>query len=68
MTAYHGLVHRGNLKKGETVLITGAGGGMGMSAIQIAKLCGAKVIAAASDDEKLKGEREGRWRREKLKD
>mmetsp|Transcript_23551 Transcript_23551/g.36725 ORF Transcript_23551/g.36725 Transcript_23551/m.36725 type:complete len:338 (-) Transcript_23551:28-1041(-) len=53
MTAYHGLVQRGNLKEGETVLITGAGGGMGMSAIQIAKLCGAKVIAAASDDAKL---------------
>jgi len=52
-TAYHGLITRGNLKKGETVLITGAGGGMGIPAVQIAKILGATVIAAASSAEKL---------------
>jgi NADPH:quinone reductase len=57
MTAYHGLIQRGNLKANEVVLVTGAGGGMGLSAIQIAKLCGARVIAAASEDVKL----EGKW-------
>jgi len=53
MTAYHALVHRGELKKGETLLITGAGGGMGVAAVQLAKILGAKVIAGASDDTKL---------------
>jgi NADPH2:quinone reductase len=53
MTAYNGLVTRGNLKKGETLLVTGAGGGMGLAAIQLGKLLGAKVIAAASSDDKL---------------
>eukprot|EP00008_Paramoeba_atlantica_P012262 CAMPEP_0201475694 /NCGR_PEP_ID=MMETSP0151_2-20130828/1067_1 /ASSEMBLY_ACC=CAM_ASM_000257 /TAXON_ID=200890 /ORGANISM="Paramoeba atlantica, Strain 621/1 / CCAP 1560/9" /LENGTH=339 /DNA_ID=CAMNT_0047855855 /DNA_START=50 /DNA_END=1069 /DNA_ORIENTATION=- len=52
-TAHHGLIQRGALKKGETVLITGAGGGMGLAAVQIAHLMGAFVIAAASDDQKL---------------
>eukprot|EP01102_Stenamoeba_stenopodia_P013400 TRINITY_DN4341_c0_g1_i2.p1 TRINITY_DN4341_c0_g1~~TRINITY_DN4341_c0_g1_i2.p1 ORF type:complete len:363 (+),score=76.59 TRINITY_DN4341_c0_g1_i2:61-1089(+) len=54
MTAYHGLVHRGNLKEGEYVLITGAAGGMGVAALQIAKLLGARVIVTAANDEKLK--------------
>ena len=51
-TSYHALVDRGQLKAGETVLVLGAAGGVGTSAIQIAKACGAKVIAAASTDEK----------------
>ncbi len=51
-TSYHGLVDRAQLKAGETVLILGAAGGVGTSAIQIAKTLGAKVIAAASSDEK----------------
>ncbi len=51
-TSYHALVDRAQLKAGETVLILGAAGGVGTSAIQIAKACGAKVIAAASTDEK----------------
>lgn len=51
-TSYHGLVDRAQLKAGETVLVLGAAGGVGTSAIQIAKACGAKVIAAASTDEK----------------
>lgn len=51
-TSYHALVDRAQLKAGETVLVLGAAGGVGTSAIQIAKTVGAKVIAAASTDEK----------------
>jgi NADPH2:quinone reductase len=51
-TSHHGLVDRAQLKAGETVLILGAAGGVGTSAIQIAKALGARVIAAASSDEK----------------
>jgi NADPH:quinone reductase len=51
-TSYHALVDRAQLKAGETVLVLGAAGGVGTSAIQIAKAMGAKVIAAASTQEK----------------
>lgn len=51
-TTHHGLVDRAELKAGETVLVLGAAGGVGTSAIQVAKAVGAKVIAAASSDEK----------------
>jgi NADPH2:quinone reductase len=51
-TSYHALVDRAQLKAGETVLVLGAAGGVGTSAIQIAKTIGARVIAAASTDEK----------------
>ena len=51
-TSHHALMDRGELKAGETVLVLGAAGGVGMSAIQIAKQAGARVIAAASTDEK----------------
>jgi NADPH2:quinone reductase len=51
-TSYHALVDRAQLKAGETVLVLGAAGGVGTSAIQIAKACGARVIAAASTEEK----------------
>ncbi len=51
-TGHHALLDRGQLKAGETVLVLGAAGGVGMSALQIAKLAGARVIAAASSDEK----------------
>ncbi|RYX97485.1 MAG: NADPH:quinone oxidoreductase family protein [Comamonadaceae bacterium] len=51
-TSHHALVDRAQLKAGETVLVLGAAGGVGTSAIQIAKAVGAKVIAAASTDEK----------------
>ncbi|RRS04012.1 NADPH:quinone oxidoreductase family protein [Aquabacterium soli] len=51
-TTYHGLIDRAQLKAGETVLVLGAAGGVGTAAIQIAKAAGAKVIAAASTDEK----------------
>ena len=52
-TSYHALVQRAELKEGETLLVTGAAGGVGVSAIQIGKALGARVIAAASTDEKL---------------
>lgn len=51
-TSYHALVDRAQLQPGETVLVLGAAGGVGTAAIQIAKAMGAKVIAAASSDEK----------------
>jgi NADPH2:quinone reductase len=51
-TSYHALVDRAQLKAGETLLVLGAAGGVGTSAIQIAKTVGARVIAAASTDEK----------------
>ena len=51
-TSHHALIDRAELKPGETVLVLGAAGGVGTSAIQIAKAAGAKVIAAASSDEK----------------
>jgi NADPH2:quinone reductase len=51
-TAYHALLQRGRLEKGDRVLIHGASGGIGIPAIQIAKLFGAEVIAAASTEEK----------------
>ena len=51
-TAYHALLQRGRLKAGDWVLIHGAAGGIGLPAIQIAKLYRAHVIATASTDEK----------------
>lgn len=52
-TAYYALVYRGNLGAGETLLITGAAGAVGLCGIQIAKALGARVIAACSSDDKL---------------
>lgn len=51
-TAYHALLQRGRLKEGDRVLIHGAAGGIGIPAIQLAKLHGATVIATAGTDEK----------------
>jgi len=51
-TSHHALVDRGQLRAGETLLVLGAAGGVGTSAIQIGKALGARVIAAASSDEK----------------
>jgi NADPH:quinone reductase len=53
-TAYHALLQRGRLQAGEWVLIHGAAGGIGIAAIQVAKLFGAKVIATASTEDKRK--------------
>ncbi|MGJ5177078.1 NADPH:quinone oxidoreductase family protein [Bradyrhizobium oligotrophicum] len=52
-TAHHALVDRGKLEPGETLLVHGAGGGVGLAAVEIGKLLGATVIAAASTEEKL---------------
>ena len=51
-TSHHALMDRAALQPGETVLVLGAAGGVGTSAVQIAKAAGARVIAAASSDEK----------------
>ena len=51
-TTHHALLDRAQLQAGETVLVLGAAGGVGTAAIQIAKLAGARVIAAASSDDK----------------
>jgi len=51
-TAYHALIQRGRLTKGESVLVHGAAGGIGIAAIQVAKAFGATVIATAGSEEK----------------
>jgi NADPH2:quinone reductase len=51
-TAHHALIDRAALQPGETVLVLGAAGGVGTAAVQVAKAAGARVIAAASSDEK----------------
>jgi NADPH2:quinone reductase len=53
-TSYHALKDRAQLKPGETLLVLGASGGVGLAAIQIGKAMGARVIAAASSDSKLR--------------
>jgi NADPH2:quinone reductase len=52
-TGYYGLKYRGGLKAGETLLILGAAGNVGLAAVELGKLMGARVIAAASSREKL---------------
>ncbi len=52
-TSYHALKQRAQLKPGETLLVLGASGGVGMAAVELGKLMGARVIAAASSNEKL---------------
>jgi NADPH:quinone reductase-like Zn-dependent oxidoreductase len=53
LTAWHMLVTRARLAPGETVLVHGAGGGVGLFAVQIARLCGARVLATVGDDAKV---------------
>lgn len=52
-TSIHALADRATLKAGETLLVLGAAGGVGLAAVQLGKAMGARVIAAASSDEKL---------------
>lgn len=52
-TSYHALVDRAQLRAGETLLVLGAAGGVGLTAVELGKLLGARVIAAASTPEKL---------------
>jgi len=57
-TAIHALVDRGRLEAGQTLLVLGAAGGVGIAAVEIGKALGARVIAAASSDEKAQAARE----------
>jgi len=52
-TSYHALKQRANIQPGETLLVLGASGGVGLAAVELGKAMGAKVIAAASTDDKL---------------
>ena len=52
-TSHHALVDRGALQPGETMVVLGAAGGVGLAAVEIGKAIGANVIAAASSDDKL---------------
>jgi NADPH2:quinone reductase len=52
-TSLYGLKHRGELQAGETLLVLGAGGAVGLSAVELGRLLGARVIAAASSADKL---------------
>ena len=73
-TTYYALTDRAAMKAGETLLVLGAAGGVGLAAVQLGKLLGARVIAAASSPEKLEiCQREGAdatidYTREDLKD
>jgi NADPH:quinone reductase-like Zn-dependent oxidoreductase len=58
LTAWHMLFTRARLRMGEDVLVWGAGSGVGMAAIQIAKVFGARVVATAGSDAKLERARE----------
>ena len=52
-TSYYALKDRGHLKPGETLLVLGAAGGVGLAAVELGKAMGARVIAAASSQEKV---------------
>ena len=52
-TSYHALADRGHLKAGETLLVHGSAGGVGLAAVELGKAMGATVIATASTEEKL---------------
>ncbi len=52
-TAYHALIDRGQVRPGEVLLVHGAGGGVGLAAVEMGKMLGATVIAAASSEDKL---------------
>ena len=57
-TSYHALKQRANIQPGETLLVLGASGGVGLAAVELGKAMGANVIACASSDEKLEVARE----------
>ena len=59
LTAHFALVERGRMKAGETVLVTGAAGGVGLAAVQVAKALGATVVAAVASDEKAACAKDG---------
>jgi len=57
-TSYHALVNRGELRAGETLLVLGAAGGVGLAAVEIGKALGARVVAAVSSESKAAAARE----------
>jgi len=57
-TSIHALLDRGRLKAGETLLVLGAAGGVGLAAVELGKAFGARVVAAVSSDEKAQAARE----------
>ena len=57
-TSHHALFDRGQLKAGETLVVLGAGGGVGLAAVELGKVAGARVIAAASSADKLAAAKE----------
>lgn len=73
-TSYHALVDRAGLDQGESLLVLGAAGGVGLAAVQIGTALGARVMAAVSSDEKERAVREAgasevvRYDREQLRD
>ena len=63
-TGHYALKYRGDLKPGETLLVLGAAGAVGLAALELGKVMGARVIAAASTEEKLELCRRARRRRD----
>lgn len=57
-TSIHALLDRGRLKEGETLLVLGAAGGVGLAAVELGKALGARVVAAVSSEEKARAARE----------
>jgi NADPH:quinone reductase-like Zn-dependent oxidoreductase len=57
-TTIHALLDRGRLKEGETLLVLGAAGGVGLAAVELGKAFGARVVAAVSSEEKAEAARE----------
>ncbi len=57
-TSIHALLDRGRLKEGQTLLVLGAAGGVGIAAVELGKACGARVIAAVSSEEKAAAARD----------
>ena len=56
-TTIHALLDRGKLKAGETLLVLGAAGGVGLAAVELGKAYGARVVAAVSSEEKAEAAR-----------
>ena len=52
-TAFHALEHRARMRRGETLAVLGASGGVGLAAVELGRIMGARVIACASTDDKL---------------
>src|SRR4029077_18466997 len=52
LTAYYALVHLAGLKRGESVLVHGGAGAVGLAAVQVVRHCGARLIATAGSEEK----------------